>query len=188
MKRRAVITAAAAAGLAMASLALPERRPLVWNITHSVPTGLYWVSDKSNLSVGDRVAIAPTPKLRKLLAERGYLPIGVPLLKRVGAAPGQTICRDGHDLTIDGMLAAPVRTQDRAGRLLPVWTGCIVLGKEEVFLLNPAQPESFDGRYFGALSTENVIGKAHPVWTDEGGDGRLVWHAVWPSTPFPNSK
>jgi conjugative transfer signal peptidase TraF len=188
MKRRTVIIAAAAAGLAMASLALPERRPLIWNITHSVPTGLYWVSDKGNLSVGDRVAIEPTPDVRKLLAERGYLPLGVPLLKRVGASAGQTICRDGYDLTIDGKLAALVRKQDRAGRPMPVWTGCIVLGEDEVFLLNPAQPDSFDSRYFGPLSAENVIGKTHPIWTDERGNGRLVWNAVWRSTSFPTTK
>lgn len=188
MKRRTVMIAAAAAGLAMASLALPERRPLVWNITHSVPTGLYWVSNKSALTVGDRVAIAPPPALRKLLAERGYLPIGVPLLKRVGAAPGQTICRDGSDLMIDGKLAAPVRMRDRAGRPLPVWTGCIVLGADEVFLLNEAQPDSFDSRYFGPLSADAVIGKAHPVWTDERGDGRRFWQPVWRSTPFPTTK
>jgi len=187
MKRRAVITAAAAAGLAMASLALPERRPLVWNITPSVPTGLYWVSDQRALAVGDRVAIAP-PKLRKLLAERGYLPIGVPLLKRVGAAPGQTICRTSSDLTIDGRLAAPVRTHDRAGRPLPSWSGCIVLRDGEIFVLNPAQPDSFDSRYFGPLLAKNVIGRAHPVWTGERGDGANVWSSIWSSTPFPTSK
>lgn len=188
MKRRAVIIAAAAAALAMASLALPERRPLVWNVTSSVPTGLYWIDAKRALRVGDRVAIAPPPELRKLLGERGYLPIGMPLLKQVGAAPGQTICREAGDLTIDGRLAAPVRTHDRAGRPLPAWRGCIVLRDGEIFVLNPAQPDSFDSRYFGPLRAENVIGRAHPVWTDERGDGGDVWHSIWSSTPFPTPK
>ena len=54
MRRRTIIVAALAAGLAMASLALPARRPLVWNVTHSVPTGLYWIGDKDALAVGER--------------------------------------------------------------------------------------------------------------------------------------
>jgi conjugative transfer signal peptidase TraF len=174
--------------LAIASAALPEQRPLVWNITQSVPTGLYWVGDTGALSVGDRVAIQPPANLRKLLAERRYLPVGVPLLKRIGAAPGQIICRDGDDLTINGKLAAPIRRKDRAGRPLPIWAGCIVLQENEVFLLNAAQPDSFDSRYFGPLPTASVIGKAHPVWTDEQGTGQLVWREAWRSTPFPNNK
>lgn len=71
MKRRTTILAVAAAGLAIASLALPARRPLVWNVTHSVPTGLYWISDPAALAVDDRVAIEPPPAIQRLLAERG---------------------------------------------------------------------------------------------------------------------
>lgn len=72
MRRRTIIVAAIAAGLAMASLALPARRPLVWNVTHSVPTGLYWIGDKDALAVGERVSIEPPAVVRQLLAERGY--------------------------------------------------------------------------------------------------------------------
>lgn len=72
MKRRTIILAVAAAGLAIASLALPARRPLVWNVTHSVPTGLYLVGDPAALAVDDRVAIEPPAAIQRLLAERGY--------------------------------------------------------------------------------------------------------------------
>jgi conjugative transfer signal peptidase TraF len=180
--------ATGAAILALVSLALPEDRPLVWNITHSVPTGLYLIGDAKALAVGDRVAIEPPADLRRLLAERRYLPVGVPLIKRVGARPGQRICRYGQDLTIDGQLAAPLRSHDRAGRPLPSWNGCLVLGKDEVFLLNPAQPDSFDSRYFGPLSVGSVTGEAHPLWTDERGDGGHLWRASPYTRPFPASR
>ena len=32
-------------------------------------------------------------------------------------------------------------------------------------------------RYFGAIPTRTVIGKATPLYTDEAGDGRFVWRA-----------
>jgi conjugative transfer signal peptidase TraF len=177
MRRRTIIVAAIAAGLAMASLALPARRPLVWNVTHSVPTGLYWIGDKDALAVGERVAIEPPAAVRQLLAERGYLPIGVPLLKRVAAVSGQRVCRFRQGITIDGQLVALALASDRLGRPLPAWSGCHVLGPGEIFTLNPGERASFDGRYFGPLPVNAMIGRAIPVWTDERGDGRREWFA-----------
>lgn len=43
--------------------------------------------------------------------------------------------------------------------------------------MNPAAPDSFDGRYFGLLRVVQVIGRAVPVWTDEAGNGRPIWFA-----------
>ena len=43
--------------------------------------------------------------------------------------------------------------------------------------MNPAAPDSFDGRYFGVLRMADVIGRATPVWTDEAGNGDHVWFA-----------
>ena len=48
----------------------------------------------------------------------------------------------------------------------------------EVFLMNPGVPDSLDGRYFGPLPASSIIGRAAPVWTDEGDDGRFVWRAA----------
>jgi hypothetical protein len=52
-----------------------------------------------------------------------------------------------------------------------------VLRTGELFLMNPAAPDSFDGRYFGVLRLTHVIGRAAPVWTDEAGNGDHVWFA-----------
>ena len=117
------------------------------------------------------------PALRRLLAERGYLPVGVPLLKRVAAVSGQRVCRFAHGVTIDGQLVGIARARDRRGRPLPVWSGCQRIARNELFFMNPAAPDSFDGRYFGVLSTRSIIGRATPVWTDEAGDGDHVWFA-----------
>jgi len=44
------------------------------------------------------------------------LPIGVPMLKRVAALPGQTVCRDGRMITVDGTDLAETLDRDRRGR------------------------------------------------------------------------
>ncbi|MBV9079344.1 MAG: S26 family signal peptidase, partial [Methylobacteriaceae bacterium] len=55
----------------------------------------------------------------------------------------------------------------RRGRPLPVWQGCVVLTADQVFLMNPDRPDSLDGRYFGPLGRNTIVGRAEPLWTDE---------------------
>ena len=69
------------------------------------------------------------------------------------------------------------RARDRLGRPLPTWSGCRTLRSGELFVMNPAAPDSFDGRYFGVLRMADVIGRATPVWTDEAGNGDHEWFA-----------
>lgn len=165
------------AAATLATLSVPVSRFAIWNMTASVPTGLYLIRGTASLHVGERVAIDPPPELRRLLAERHYLPTGIPLLKRIAAVPGQRVCRFAHGVTIDGKFVGVARARDRLGRPLPVWSGCHKLRSSELFLMNPAAPDSFDGRYFGMLRMTDLIGRAVPVWTDETGDGRHIWFA-----------
>ena len=68
MSRRIVITGGLAALLALGSLALPMTRPLVWNVSASVPTGLYAIRGKNSLHVGERIVIAPLDGRARLSA------------------------------------------------------------------------------------------------------------------------
>jgi len=187
MIRRRFLLAGVVAVAALSTLAVPVSRYAVWNMTASVPTGLYAIRGKASLHVGERVAIDPPPEMRHLLATRGYLPTGVPLIKRIAAVSGQRVCRFGHGVTIDGNFAGAARARDRLGRPLPAWFGCRKLRSGELFVMNPAAPGSFDGRYFGPLKLDSVIGRATPVWTDEAGDGHHVWFADPRNNPEPSS-
>ena len=189
MKAQTALFAASIVALTLATITIPVSRFAVWNVSASVPTGLYLIRGKRSIHVGERVAIEPPPALRRLLAERGYLPVGVPLLKRVAAVSGQRVCRFAHGVTIDGEFAGVARARDQRGRPLPAWSDCRHIAKGELFLMNPAAPDSFDGRYFGVLHADNVIGRATPVWTDEAGDGDHIWFALPTfSTPSPKQK
>jgi conjugative transfer signal peptidase TraF len=177
VNRRSFTIAGVVVAATLATLTVPVSRYAVWNVSASVPTGLYAIRGKASLHVGERVAIEPPPDLRRLLAERHYLPSTVPLLKRIAAVRGQRICRFAYGITIDGQYVGAARARDRLGRPLPVWAGCRVLQSGELFVMNPAAPDSFDGRYFGVLRDADVIGRATPVWTDEAVNGDHRWFA-----------
>jgi conjugative transfer signal peptidase TraF len=136
---------------------------LIWNATASTPVGLYVVRPDRHPTIGDLVVIRPPEPLAKFLAEGGYLPRGLPLLKQIAADAGDTVCRSGATVTIDGIAVATAHERDHLGRPLPAWSGCRTLGTGELFLLN-RHPDSLDGRYFGPIPASAVLGRAHPLF------------------------
>jgi len=179
MTRVATMLTAVVTSITLGSSAFVDPpKTLIWNASASAPVGLYAVQAANDLAVTDLVAVMPPPLIAEFLADRGYLPNGMPLLKRILALPGQTICRNGLDILAYGATYGRARERDKAGRKLPVWQGCRRLADDELFLMNDA-PDSVDGRYFGPFSRRSVIGRVLPVWTDEAGDGHFEW---WAST------
>ena len=172
----AVITTAAVSLIGVASIASFAPR-LIWNASASTPVGFYTIGEVGNLEVTDLVAVDAPEPLATFLSDGGYLPRGVPLLKRVAAVPGQRVCRTGLAITVDGVPMGDALDRDRRGRPLPVWQGCRLVANGELFLMNWQVRDSLDGRYFGPLPASAVIGRATPLYTDEDGDSRFVWRA-----------
>lgn len=144
-----------------------DRHPtFIWNASASTPVGLYRVQQIGRIDVADLVVLVPPEPLAGFLAERGYLPLGVPLIiKRVFALGGATVCRQGADITVHGLVFGAARERDRHGRRLPSWQGCRQVAQGQIFLMNPNAADSFDSRYFGPVPRTSVIGRAVPVWT-----------------------
>jgi hypothetical protein len=67
---------------------------LIWNATASTPTGLYALRPAGPLHALELVAVRPPEPIASNLADGGFLPKGVPLLKHVMAVAGQTVCRE----------------------------------------------------------------------------------------------
>ena len=76
-------------------------------------------ASRKHLRVGDYVLFWPDRRSAQLFARRGYLPRGVPLLKRVAAVAGQTICERDREVSIDGRAIAHALPVDGCGRRLP---------------------------------------------------------------------
>lgn len=139
----------------------PDR--LMWNASASLPIGLYWLQPPDSIQVGSIVAVRPSGPAARLIYGRKYVGPGIPLMKTVAAAQGETVCRFGNRVTA-GSFRAWTLEVDRVGRRLPTWQGCHRLGAEEVFLLN-SRPDSLDGRYFGVTQQSDIIAQAKPIWT-----------------------
>lgn len=150
---------------------------LIWNASASTPIGLYSIEPDPSPDITGLVAVHAPEPLASFLADGGYLPRGVPLLKRVAGLPGQRVCRTGLAITVDAVPMGDALERDRRGNPLPTWQGCRVVADDELFLMNWQVPDSLDGRYFGPLPASAVIGRAIPLYTDEDGDGRFVWRA-----------
>ena len=160
------VTFGAAAAL-VATLAMEPLPLYIWNASASVPIGLYRLRPAEYVHVTELVAVQPPEPLATFLDLNGYLPLGVPMLKRVLALPGQSVCRNGLTISVDEIAVGEARDRDGRGRPLPKWQGCRVVGEGELFLMNWQSDDSLDGRYFGFLPASAVIGRALPVWTWE---------------------
>lgn len=175
-RARYVMLTAAAIATVIASIG-PTAPRLVWNVSASVPIGFYTIAPADRLDVPDLVAVMPPESVAGFMVERGYVARDVPLLKHVLGLPGQRLCRNGRAITVDGIEMGEARDRDSRGRDLPVWQGCRTIAEDEIFLMNLDVGDSLDGRYFGPFPASAVIGRATPLFTDEDGDGRLVWRA-----------
>jgi len=156
-----------ALGIAAAAVPRSDGPPwLVWNASASAPIGLYAVATITEVQASDLVVVRPPEPLARFLADGGYLPLGLPLLKHVTALAGQSVCRIGLTITVDDLAVGEARERDSRGRSLPTWRGCRVIGQGEVFLMNRESALSLDGRYFGSLPAASIVGRAIPLWTE----------------------
>ena len=136
---------------------------LYWNMTPSVPIGLYMMTNQ--MPVKGDFAIVSLPEATAALAEaRGYLPARFRLIKPVVAGSGDTVCRSGLVVTIDGRLLAVAEEFDTRQRPLPQWDGCHRLTRSQLFVISSSQ-SSFDSRYIGPILVRHVWGTAVPIWT-----------------------
>lgn len=136
---------------------------LIYNASDSAPRGFYVVRQAQPVH-GDWVITRLPTDAAALAAERQYLPINVPLLKRVTAMYGEHVCARNGRVTINGQDIARALEQDSMGRALTPWYGCRLLTEDEFFLLSDHHESSFDSRYFGPVSRMALLGVAVPIW------------------------
>ncbi|MEL6860028.1 MAG: S26 family signal peptidase [Pseudomonadota bacterium] len=161
MRVGVTILAVAATGSCLLTLIWNPKETLIWNRTQSAPIGLYWLSD-GPYNLDDWVIVSAKSADAEWAENQGYIGQNWPLLKRVSAVSGDTICRDQAEIWINNERVGVAKLSDKAGRELPRWTGCVALEADQVFLMNK-HPDSLDGRYFGPTQKDDLMGRAHKV-------------------------
>ena len=145
-----------------AAMTAPRFELLKWNHTPSMSPGLY-LRSMDNPAVGRIVAITPPLAAVSYAQRRGMNLDGMTLLKPLAAGPGDHVCVT-DELRINGAHVAPVHRTGADGSPMPVWNGCRDLGADEWFTYAPRIWNSFDGRYYGPVHTESLVGVFKPVW------------------------
>lgn len=161
--RRVLVTGIGIALLGLTT-AFPPAPRLVWNASASAPIGLYAVTPGASVDPGDMVIARVPDRWRMMAAQRRYIPVNVPLVKRVAAVAGDEVCALGQEVFINGKWVVKRRVADARGRPMPWWSGCVRLRGRQLFLLMSDSPGSFDGRYFGVTEGGLVVGKARLLW------------------------
>ncbi len=139
---------------------------LIVNTSPSMPSGIYWmVRNERSVRRGDVVMFAPPDAVGAMVYERGWLPDGMPLLKAVGGIAGDVYCLRGQRFIVDDRDIGPTFLLDTQGRPLPQIAGCRRVGTGEFLPVSGFIDRSFDGRYFGAVSLDSVLGVGHPLVT-----------------------
>jgi len=108
------------------------------------------------------VALAQPATARAYLTRLG-MPDDILLLKRVAAVEGDAVCDEGGTVRTPGRQVLRL-DRDRQGAVLPAWSECRLLERDELFLLGDT-PESFDSRYFGPVRKGEAKGVYQEVLT-----------------------
>jgi conjugative transfer signal peptidase TraF len=134
---------------------------ILYNPSPSIPRGFYLRTDNT-LEVGAIVTVRANDVAPAYARMRDFTDPTDRFIKRVAAVYGDQVC--AHDQRMNINDGEPIRRAERdaAGHELPQWTGCRTL-QNEVLLLGDT-PDSFDGRYYGPISVDDIEGVWTPIW------------------------
>ena len=130
---------------------------VIYNASPSMPQGIY-VRMHAPIVRHSIVTVRARDIALNYATARRFTDANDRFLKRVAALDGDVVCALGPLVTVNHELTLQRRTVDNVGRALPTWSGCRRL-RGQVFLIGDTA-DSFDGRYWGPVASEQIEG----VW------------------------
>lgn len=136
-----------------------------FNSSPSLPVGVYVRVPLKNPLERDGLVVVKVPKeMHKYIYGRNWLKKNTPLLKMVYALPGDTYTISDEAIFVNGEFVGEIYRQDKTGLPLPEIRGTFTV-KEGYFLpMSARYPDSFDGRYFGQISQNEIIAEVKPLF------------------------
>ena len=176
--RRLASRVACASGLAMTAAAtIAGGLGIRGIVSPSMPRGLYWTEPFSGIPQrGDTVEVCLPSTPARLAKHRGYLARGIfcdegvqRVAKAVFAIPGDTVVVTATGFQLLGHPVPNTRgsSADSRGRpLTPMPPGLYRVQPGTVWLFSTESANSFDSRYYGAVSQSSLRRRYHPLWTE----------------------
>jgi conjugative transfer signal peptidase TraF len=159
------------APLTLGAASLLTRAPvLLVNRSQSEPPGV-WVISAQAAGPGRRIAFRIPEPGRAYAARAMPERLRSSILKSIIAGQGDHVCALKGRLVVNGRDLAPIADHDRHGAALPRWRGCRPLRGGEYFVFSSRIPNSFDSRYYGPVSSGDVIGVYRPLRASAGAPG-----------------
>jgi conjugative transfer signal peptidase TraF len=155
------VIAAVSGALALGTATVGDR--LTWNISPSVPRGLYILEPRPARQRGDLVSFRPPPGAAAIIYSRHYLPRGAGLIKRIVGLPGDLVCVRPEGFFVNGARFGDVAQLDSRGRSLTPYRFCGAVPAGQAFVATRA-PLSYDSRYFGPVPISSLT-RVVPLWT-----------------------
>ena len=138
---------------------------IVLNLTASAPRGLYRITPLTGLTPGKLVLFSLSTDTLTTFRDRSWFHPELPLLKPVGALPGDRVCMSDTSVTINGKRRGDIARVDSNSVPLPHARGCFFVDDGYFLPLSTYSDHSFDGRYFGEVSQSLIIGEATQIFT-----------------------
>ena len=133
---------------------------LTYQVTTSMPKGFYLVSPNKRFHRGDIVLFKPPKKTLVFLLQKKWLPKSGLMLKYVIGVPGDYVYQNKKWIYINHHQIAPIFYQYAPGKKLPNNHFCGKLAQHQYLLMSSRLKRSFDGRYFGPVDDNKIIGVA----------------------------
>lgn len=140
------------------------------NRSDSLPNLIYRITpigESVEIRPGDRVLIDLNRFSNPVIEQgirRGYVNRFEPMMKRIGAVPGDSVLLAKNRLFINGdAVEMRIASSDSYGGKLSAWPTPFILSSDCYWLVSDPE-RGFDSRYFGPLNRKAFTHRAYPVF------------------------
>ena len=137
---------------------------ITYSATTSMPQGFYFVVPIKKITRYDIVEFSPPVEALNFAKNLHWIPKSGSIIKYVFAIPGDSVCMQNEAIFINGKKIGRVYRFYKPGKLLPQIKICGKLKEDQYLLLSTKKERSFDGRYFGAVTSRSILGRAIPIF------------------------
>jgi type IV secretory pathway protease TraF len=131
----------------------------VYQGSDSMPKGWYvYTPPPVSLKRGQVVVFKLTPVWNKYLVDHHWLLPHALLMKPIAAIPGDFVCIQNHELSINHQPITSIVVDYAPGKPLPQLSFCRTLLPGEYWMVSTHILRSFDSRYFGPIQQAQIVG------------------------------